>query len=508
MPPWAVWADFFEDGVHGLVTPDARPSTLAEPARDAGAGLGPACATGAARLSASRACTSRRGAAADRLLAVVDQVRDAQDGAVAPDTDWFAPAGPGADSPAEVEAHATEETEDERRALSRACSVRASPASTSGWSSHEYAAYDPFDGLSSWVRPLAVTPLSRQVLQQGVRRFPWNLRPLLGIKPATSTKAVGYLARAYLKLYGIGGDLRHLAAPRRVAWRGSWKPRAPGTRGSAGAITSTTSRGSSTCPKGEPTVVWTALIAHAFLDAWEVTGKAEYAEAATSVAEFILTDLERRPEGEGTASATSHRRIDACTTPACWRRRRWRARRRRAATGGSWTSPRPAIAYTVGCQRDDGSWWYGEAENLHWVDNFHTGYVLDSLWHYMRASGDDTYRDAFARGAGFFTANFFLADGTPRYYWDRTWPVDIQCAAQAIETLVAIAEAHGDDRALARARQVAVWTIENMQDADGYFYFQRWPLVVNRTPMLHWGQATMLHALAVLLEKESNTDED
>ena len=53
------------------------------------------------------------------------------------------------------------------------------------------------------------------------------------------------------------------------------------------------------------------------------------------------------------------------------------------------------------------------------------------------------------------------------------------------------------------ARKVAAWTIENMQDADGYFYFQRWPLVVNQTPMLHWGQATMLHALAVLLEKES-----
>ncbi|HUU33426.1 MAG TPA: hypothetical protein VMW48_05145 [Vicinamibacterales bacterium] len=372
---------------------------------------------------------------------------------------------------------------------------------------HDYAAYDPFDGLSSWVRPLAVTPLSRQVLQQGVRRFPWNLRPLLGVKPATSTKGVGYLARAYLKLYGLSGDLRHLAAAEGcLAWL--LEAASPGYSGLCWGNHFDYQSRVFYLPKGEPTVVWTVLIAHAFLDAWEATGKAEYAEAATSVAEFILTDLERRPEGEGTCISyipSSYRCVHNASMLAA------AALARTAAGGGDrrlHDVAAAAIAYTVGCQRDDGSWWYGEAENLHWVDNFHTGYVLDSLWHFMRASGDDTYRDAFARGAGFFTAHFFLADGTPRYYWDRTWPVDIQCAAQAIETLVAIAQAHGDDRALSRARQVAVWTIENMQDADGYFYFQRWPLVVNKTPMLHWGQATMLHALAVLLEKESNADED
>ena len=80
--------------------------------------------------------------------------------------------------------------------------------------------------------------------------------------------------------------------------------------------------------------------------------------------------------------------------------------------------------------------------------------------------------------------------------------MDIQCAAQAIESLVVIAGERGDDRALDLAGKVAAWTMENMQDADGTFHFQRWPLVANRTPMLHWGQATMLHALTVLLEKE------
>jgi hypothetical protein len=373
--------------------------------------------------------------------------------------------------------------------------------------SHDYAAYDPFDGLGAWVRPLAVTPFSRQVLQQGVRRFPWNLRPVLGVKPATSTKAVGYLARAYLRLYGIDGDLRHLGAAEGCL---DWllEHASPGYSGLCWGNHFDYQSRVFYLPKGEPTVVWTALIAHAFLDAWEVTGRKEYADAATSVAGFILNDLERRREGEGICISyipSSYRCVHNASMLAAGA-----LARTAAACGdrGLLEVAAPAIAYTVGCQRPDGSWWYGEAENLHWVDNFHTGYVLDSIRHYARASGDESYREAFARGAGFFTAHFFLQDGTPRYYWDRTWPVDIQCAAQAIETLLVIAEAQGDAAALTLAEKVAVWTIENMQDADGYFYFQRWPLVVNRTPMLHWGQATMLHALAVLLEKESNTDED
>lgn len=368
--------------------------------------------------------------------------------------------------------------------------------------SHDYAAYDPFDGLDAWIRPLAVTPFSRQLLQQGVRRFPWNLRPVLGIRPATSTKAVGYLARAYLRLYRLRGELDHLAAAEGcLAWL--LEHASPGYAGLCWGNHFDYQSRVFYLPKGEPTVVWTALIAHAFLDAWELTGKAEYADAAGSVAEFILTDLERRPEGEGLCISyipSSYRCVHNANVLAAG------ALARTAAVRGDrqlLEVAASAIAYTAGCQRDDGSWWYGEADNLHWVDNFHTGYVLDSLSHFMRASGDGSCRGAYARGADFFTAHFFLADGTPRYYWDRTWPVDIQCAAQAIESLVVIADERQDDHALSLAGKVAAWTIENMQDADGYFYFQRWPLVVNRTPMLHWGQATMLHALTVLFEKES-----
>ena len=64
-----------------------------------------------------------------------------------------------------------------------------------------------------------------------------------------------------------------------------------------------------------------------------------------------------------------------------------------------------------------------------------------------------------------------------------------------------------DSRHLRLAEKVATWTIANLQDPDGHFYFQRWPWRTNKTPMLHWGEATMLNALAgVLMEKSKHGD--
>jgi hypothetical protein len=94
---------------------------------------------------------------------------------------------------------------------------------------------------------------------------------------------------------------------------------------------------------------------------------------------------------------------------------------------------------------------------------------------------------------------FFLSDGTPRYYNNKTSPIDIQCSSQAIDTLVFYRDRDPDSLLL--ASRVAMWTIKHMQDPSGYFYYRRYsPWIVNKTPTLHWGQATMLCALAGLYQ--------
>lgn len=367
---------------------------------------------------------------------------------------------------------------------------------------NDYRGFDPFDGLNAWLRPMAVGRLGRQLLQQGVRRCPWNLRPLLGIGSSHSSKGFGFLARAYLKLHQRTGREDHLQQARMCL---SWL-QANGTRLFGGIAWGNHFDYQSRVfylPRGTPTIVWVAHITHAFIDAWHATRDESYLRTAVEACTFIVDGLERRAEGKGVCisyipgqfrSVHNANVLGAAVLARLY-----------AITGEQRLVDvaRGAIDYTVGAQLPNGAWWYGEAANMHWVDNFHTGYVLDSLWWYMSCTNDRRHLGSFERGADYFIDNFFLSDGTPKYYAHKTAPIDIQCASQAIESLSLLSQARHDPALKVLAHKVAEWTIANMQDKTGYFHFRKLRFMSNKAPTLHWGQATMMHALASLALKEN-----
>src|SRR5205823_14912137 len=112
-------------------------------------------------------------------------------------------------------------------------------------------------------------------------------------------------------------------------------------------------------------------------------------------------------------------------------------------------------------------------------------------------SGDGRFDKKMMNGYEYWKKTFFLPDGRRKYYNHKTIPFDIQCSSQAIDTLVFFQD--HDPECLNLAVKAAQWTIDQMQDRSGYFYYRRYsPSLVNKTPTLHWGQATMLCALAGL----------
>jgi hypothetical protein len=125
--------------------------------------------------------------------------------------------------------------------------------------------------------------------------------------------------------------------------------------------------------------------------------------------------------------------------------------------------------------------------------------VLDCFKYYQAATNDKQFEEKMNAGYQYWKKTFFLPDGTPRYYDYKTLPIDIQCSSQAIDTLVLFSDQ--DPEALDLALLIARWTIKNMQDRTGYFYYRRYSRLVNKTPTLHWGQATMLCALAGLYDR-------
>ena len=125
--------------------------------------------------------------------------------------------------------------------------------------------------------------------------------------------------------------------------------------------------------------------------------------------------------------------------------------------------------------------------------------MLESIYGYIKATGDKTNEDKLIKGFKYYKETFFEKDGTPRYYNYKTYPIDIQCASQGIQTLVNLSEY--DQTSIELAKKVALWTIRHMQDSKGFFYFRKYPLITNKTPMFHWGQATMLAALSCLFKE-------
>ena len=367
-----------------------------------------------------------------------------------------------------------------------------------GWlEKNEYKGYDTFDGLSAWIRPLTFeTKFLRTVLQQGVRRFPLNTRPILGVPKDYSSKGMGFLARGFIRLHEATGE-QVWAEKARFALQWLVDNKSKGYSGACWGNHFDYQSRSFYLPQNVPTIVWTSHIGHAFLDAYDHFGDQIYLQTAVSACEHIMRDLARYEEGDGICISyipgTQVSIHNSSTLGGGLLARTY------TQTGNEdyRELARKAFIYTAGHQRSNGSWYYGEKANLHWVDNFHTAYVLDCFKHYVNSTNDHVFDDQVRKGYEYWKKTFFLVDGTPRYYDRKKLPLDIQCCSQAIDTLVFYREQ--DPEAIPLALKVANWTIKNMQDSTGYFYYRRYEMgIVNKSATLHWGQATMLCALSGL----------
>jgi len=363
---------------------------------------------------------------------------------------------------------------------------------------HDYSAYDPGDGNESFLHALTFNNLMlERILQQAVYRAPCNIRPLLGIRPHVSTKGMGYMAWGYVKMFKLTKDPR-FAERARFCFDWLIQHKAPKYPQYCWGNNFSFSTRAGKIPKYEPTIVWSSLIGQAFLEGYEVLGEAKYLDVASSICDWILSlPREKTPTG----SCLSYVAIEQSSIHnsnmlgAALLARVGKLKNRADAM----ETAKEAMIYSCSRQNPDGAWYYGEAAKYHWIDNFHTGYNLDCLKRYIEFTGDRTFEKELLRGFVYLKNNFIEENGRPKYYHNNPYPIDSQCAAQAIDTLTFFSDQDTDTLNL--ATKVANWTIDNMQAADGHFYYRDLGWAINKTPMLHWGQGTMFKALAHLLGK-------
>ena len=357
--------------------------------------------------------------------------------------------------------------------------------------SADYAGYDPYDALNS--------PLIRRIgannkwLRVGathlIRRSPVNLRPLFGIRKGHNPKGIGLFLWGYSKLYALTKERRYLE---RVDYILNIleQLQSKGYSGNCWGYNFDWQSRTFMRPKGTPTIVNTSFIGHALLDCYELTGRQRALDMAIPIKGFILGDLHRtRLDGTFCFSYTP---VDTeAVHNANLLGASILARLTRYCDDDRLTQAALAsLEYSMRHQRDDGSWFYADTSIQRWIDSFHTGFNLQAIRYILNAGLAPEYRAAYRKGVEYYAGNFFLEDGTPKYYHDRIYPIDIHSPAQAI----CFFSREGKEYQGLTDR-IVNWMLQNMYSGRGFFYFRKGRLLTNRIPYMRWSQAWAFHAL-------------
>jgi hypothetical protein len=357
---------------------------------------------------------------------------------------------------------------------------------------HNWAGYDPYDALNSPFAPYLTlgTAFGSRALTQLVKRSPVNLRPLLRIEPAHNDKALGLVASGYARLAAARDDEAAADAARRWLDRVVSDAVVDGGGRAWGYHFDVRTRFFGYA-KGTPNSIATSFVAHALLDGLELLGDTRFGDAAREATMFLLEHM--LEEGTvpffryvpGEQALVHNANLLACSVAV-------RASALRAEPLDERVAA--AVATSVEAQRGDGSWLYAAGSTGDWVDNFHTGYVLESLG---RCSAlIDGLDEALERGFDYWERELFQPDGVPRPATGRRFPVDAHDYAQAIETWLSAVDRRQD--ALERAEHTAGLIVSQMLNPAGYVNFQRGRFITSRVPFVRWTTAPTFRALAGL----------
>ena len=366
---------------------------------------------------------------------------------------------------------------------------------------HDWSGFDQHDSLNSRLFNNTIVTeyrLTRLALVQLGVKSPLNIRKIIGVNTQVNPKTLALYLSGCLDLYRVYGDDIY----RNVALRLIELIKHEGSEdysGSCWGYAFPWQARAFYLPSGTPTIVTTSFVANSLLDAYESLGREDARSLAVSSCDFITNDLNRFETDKELCfsySPIDHTMVhNASMLGAQLLSRVGRLIDNR----DYFETATKVVRFSLNHQSDEGAWYYGMANYQNWIDNLHTGYIIDCLRDYIDFTGELWPQPNLELGFNFYKNNLFLIDGTPKYYDNSIYPIDVHCCAQGIITF-ANAKFH-ENRAeqIDFSRSVAQKTFEYLWNTKGYFNFQKKRLYTNKINYLRWGQAWMFRALSSLL---------
>lgn len=354
----------------------------------------------------------------------------------------------------------------------------------------DYMSWCPFDGLNSRIfnmTPAKNWPLARLIWLQLFKRSPLNMRGLLGVPKVPNAKTFALLARSYdvmdQRLDAI--NMRHLLLANRcdvkkwgdAAWGYPfpWQARA------------------FYVPQGVPNLIVTAYAVRALAE-WHDNDHLIHAAA-----EFVEKHLWRKEYiayVPGSDALVHNANLWGAYILAESKARGGRPKHGDMAA--------IAAATTLNAQRPDGSWIYGTRGHHGWIDGYHMGYNIESLNLLGKLLKTDYYEQAISRGLDFYKNNMFEPSGLPKHYHNNPYPVEPECAAQAILTLLTVRK---DAASVELADRILAWTLDNLwlEDKGHFAYLLYRSGYKNSINYLRWTQSWMHLALSIWLKNRPHS---
>lgn len=364
----------------------------------------------------------------------------------------------------------------------------------------QFKGYDPFDGLnSSFFQALPFIKNNRflkLIWIQSFKRSPYNLRKLFGVKKDFNSKGLALFLIGYCNLYEAKEDKKNLEKIEYIANK-LIDLQSKAYSGACWGYNFDWQARAFFQPKNTPTVVATSFVVEALLRAHVITKDKKLLDVAVSSAQFVLNNLNRTYDNKGNFAFSYSPQDSSQVFNASLLGAKLLSQIYIYTKDNRYLeTAKKAVSYVCSKQKEDGSWSYGTLPFHQWIDSFHTGFNLECIDEYQKVSGDTSFSSNLQKGIDYYINNFFTKEGISKYYNDSIYPIDVHAPAQLLVCLSKL-DLHSNHKEL--IDNVLRWTIKNMQDPKGYFYYQKWKYFTNKIPYIRWTQAWMFYALSFVM---------
>lgn len=359
-----------------------------------------------------------------------------------------------------------------------------------------FKGYDPYDTLNSWLPFHWMGKWGPVLAIQFQKRNPINIRPLLGIKKEYNPKGLGLMIKAFTLSYKRTMNKKYKTQAYQI-FELLRSLRSEGYNGACWGYNFDWASPGSYLKKYTPSIVVTSFVVDGLLEFYNTFKEEAAIDMIISSANFVIEDIPVTELKDGISFAYTRYSTGCCYNASLLAAEILIKANLFEPNQQNMELAKRAVDFVISKQQEDGCWNYSynsqTGEERKQID-FHQGFILVSLHNYLKYSelSNPYIENALIKGLKYYREIQFYDSGISKWRVPRVWPVDIHNQAQGIITF-SLLKMYNKGY-LNFAEIILKWTIKNMLDKKGFFYYQKFKYHTNKIPYIRWSQAWMLLA--------------